>query len=167
MGPLRNGAPDRWVFTGSAGSLIKSQKVHQGKEKPVAHAFYNVCWNLVSQTIYPAHFQNNPSEFLHVHSISNICPKGIPLWCSELKIQYRHCRGSGCCCGWSSIPSWGTSAHPRHGGNKQKKSWGMGRGHKTFWMNQISRTYQINYRDRFFIYFQVSNNRHHKLLFMA
>lgn len=38
----------------------------------MAHTFYNVCWFLVPQIIYPTHSQNNPSESLNVHNMSNI-----------------------------------------------------------------------------------------------
>ena len=36
--------------------------------------------------------------------------RGVPLWCSGLKIWRCHCSGSGCLCGAGSIPGLGSSA---------------------------------------------------------
>ena len=38
---------------------------------------------------------------------SEIIPKGVPLWCSGLRIQHCHCSGSSCWCGLGWIPGLG------------------------------------------------------------
>ena len=48
-------------------------------------------------------------------------PRGVPLWCSGLRIQHYYCSGFGHCGGVGSIPDPGTSTYAANMAKRKKE----------------------------------------------